>query len=172
MKSWHLCLQGFPPPDKLQWGLSNSSDRFRGIPQSYGFSSSIRSSVAWSSEWGIWTGLCWVGLLLVLLGYSVKSPKSSRRGQTQGTSTLQASVTFVSHFCCPAGHCKSSGQSQRLTQKVLHRGVDTRRTTTVTIFVTHLFAEEKERKRDGYWTHMEIKAQMVFKGMKIFLCFI
>ena len=51
MKSWHLCLQGFPPPDKLQWGLSNSSDRFRGIPQSYGFSSSIRSSVVSDSLW-------------------------------------------------------------------------------------------------------------------------
>jgi len=28
--------------------------------------------------------------------------------------------------------------------------VDTRRITTVTIFVTHLFAKEKERERDGY----------------------
>ena len=89
-----------------------------------------------------------MALLLVLLGYSVKSFKSIRRGQTQGTSSLQASVIFVSHFYCPVGHCKSSGQSQGLTQKVLHRGTDTRRTITVTIFVTHLFAEEKERNRE------------------------
>ena len=99
-------------------------------------------------SWGIWTGLCWVALLLVLLGYSVKNYENSRREQIQGTSTLEASVIFVSYFCHPIGHCKSSGHSQRLTQKVLHRGMDTRRTITVTIFVTHLFAEEKEIKRD------------------------